>query len=162
MLRRSDSGVEMTTAERIVPLDRSRTFITLSVVLYHSVINYTYFGIGGDRMRSALVDLKSPPLWWHTAYGLSFALFCASMTSTVLAFFLRFSKSSIRLLDVMQPSAYGIYLLHFIPLIWLQYFISDPAWPAFVKFAVVFAGTLSLSWAATIALRWIPVVARMI
>ena len=154
MLRRSDSGVEMTTAERIVPLDRSRTFITLSVVLYHSVINYTYFGIGGDRMRSALVDLKSPPLWWHTAYGLSFALF--------YAFFQRFSKSSIRLLDVMQPSAYGIYLLHFIPLIWLQYFISDPAWPAFVKFAVVFAGTLSLSWAATIALRWIPVVARMI
>ena len=32
----------------------------------------------------------------------------------------------------------------------------------FVKFAVVFAGTLSSSWLATICLRRIPVVARMI
>src|SRR5262249_16865738 len=52
MLRRPD-GVRQETmvAARIVALDRSRTFITLLVVLYHSVINYTYYGIGGDRMR---------------------------------------------------------------------------------------------------------------
>src|ERR1700733_5541137 len=43
--------------ERIVPLDRARTFITLLVVLYHSVINYTHFGIGGDRMRWLGFDL---------------------------------------------------------------------------------------------------------
>src|SRR5258708_738979 len=51
MLERPDSGQKAVVAERIVPLDRSRTFITLLVVLYHSVINYTYYGIGGDRMR---------------------------------------------------------------------------------------------------------------
>ena len=51
MLKRTDGGQEAVVAERIVPLDRSRTFITLLVVLYHSVINYTYYGIGGDRMR---------------------------------------------------------------------------------------------------------------
>jgi Acyltransferase family len=43
-------------AERIVPLDRARTFITLLVVLHHSVINYTYFG-NGDRMRWLGFDL---------------------------------------------------------------------------------------------------------
>jgi hypothetical protein len=43
--------------ERIVSLDRARTFITFLVVLYHSVINYTYFGIGGDRMRWLGFDL---------------------------------------------------------------------------------------------------------
>jgi hypothetical protein len=112
--------------------------------------------------RSGMVDLRSPPLWWHVAYGLAFALFSASMTSAVPAFFLNFATSSIRLLDSMQPSAYGIYLLHFIPLLWLQYLVLDPAWPASVKFAIVFAGTLSLSWAATIALRKIPAIARMI
>src|ERR1700747_618744 len=46
-----------TPTERIVPLDRARTFITFSVVLYHSVINYTYYGIGGDRMRWLGFDL---------------------------------------------------------------------------------------------------------
>ena len=52
MLKRPESGGQTAiVVERIVPLDRSRTSITLLVVLYHSVINYTYYGIGGDRMR---------------------------------------------------------------------------------------------------------------
>jgi hypothetical protein len=109
-----------------------------------------------------LADFNSPPLWWRTAYGLAFAMFSAAMTFTVPAVFLRFARSSLWLLDAMQPSAYGIYLLHFIFLIWLQYIVYDPAFPAFVKFAIVFAGTLSMSWALTVLLRKIPVVARTI
>jgi surface polysaccharide O-acyltransferase-like enzyme len=112
--------------------------------------------------HSGLIDLNAPPLWWHTAYGLAFAAFSAAMTFTVPAFFLRFERSSFRLLDAMQPQAYGIYLVHFLPLIWLQYLVYDPGLPAVVKFAVVFAGTLSLSWALTMLLRKIPVVARTI
>ena len=95
-------------------------------------------------------------------YGLAFAAFSAAMTFTVPAVFLRFGRSSFRLLDAMQPQAYGIYLVHFLPLIWLQYLVYDPAFPAWVKFAIVFSGTLSLSWALTVLLRKIPVVARMI
>ena len=53
---------------------------------------------------SALLDLNSPPLWWHTAYGLAFAMFSAAMTFTVPAVFLRFGRSSFALLDAMQPS----------------------------------------------------------
>jgi hypothetical protein len=63
--------------------------------------------------------------------------------------------------ELAQP-VYGIYLLHFIPLIWLQYVVYDPAFPAFVKFAIVFTGTLSMSWALTVLLRKITVAARMI
>src|ERR1700752_1742742 len=58
MLKRPDDTLHaVSTTARIVALDRSRTFITLSVVLYHSVINYTHFGIGGDRMRWIGFDL---------------------------------------------------------------------------------------------------------
>jgi hypothetical protein len=63
------------------------------------------------------------------------------MTFVVPAVFLRFDRSSFWLLDAMRPSAYGafptfvkfaigIYLLHFIPLIWLQYAVYDPGSPA--------------------------------
>ena len=86
----------------------------------------------------------------------------AAMTFTVPAVFLRFERSSFGLLDAMRPSAYGIYLLHFIPLIWLQYAVYDPAFPAFAKFAIVFTGTLSISWALTVLLRKMSTVARMI
>jgi surface polysaccharide O-acyltransferase-like enzyme len=75
---------------------------------------------------------------------------------------LRFAKFSWRLLDALQPAAYGIYLLHYIFIIWLQYAVYDYSLSAGVKFAIVFAGTLSMSWVLTVILRKIPVVARMI
>ncbi len=57
MLRISD-GIDPTamTAGRIVALDRARTFVTLLVLLHHSVVNYTYFG-AGDSMRWLGFDL---------------------------------------------------------------------------------------------------------
>jgi hypothetical protein len=50
----------------------------------------------------------------------------------------------------------------FIFIIWLQYTVHDYSFSAFVKFAIVFAGTWAGSWALVLALRKIPVVARMI
>jgi surface polysaccharide O-acyltransferase-like enzyme len=84
------------------------------------------------------------------------------MTFAVPAMFLHAARSKVWLLDAMQKQAYGIYLVHFIPLIWMQYVLTDPPLPAFVKFMMVLAVTLSTSWAATMALRKIPAVARII
>ena len=84
------------------------------------------------------------------------------MTFVVLAVFMAFAASGVRLLDAMQPQAYGIFLVHYIFIIWLQYAVYDYAWPAFVKFAIVLGGTLALSWAVTALLRKIPIVARTI
>ena len=106
--------------------------------------------------------LDGPPPVWQVGYGLAFALFSGAMVFAVPAILLRFAKSGWGLLDALQPSAYGIFLLHYIFILWLQYAVYDFSWPAVVKFAIVFAGTLSLSWGLTVALRRIPVVARMI
>ena len=96
------------------------------------------------------------------AYGLAFAMFSAAMALTVLAASLRLAQTNLRLLDAMQPSAYGIYLLHYVFIIWLQYAVYDPPFPAVVKFAIVFTGTLSMSWALTVLLRKVPALGRMI
>ena len=57
MLRAIDEGGRtQVAAGRIVALDRARTFITLLVVIHHSVVNYTYFG-NGDSMRWLGFDL---------------------------------------------------------------------------------------------------------
>jgi peptidoglycan/LPS O-acetylase OafA/YrhL len=109
-----------------------------------------------------ITNFASPPLSWKAAYGLAFAMFSAAMAFTVPATSLRLAQSSLRLLDAMQPSAYGIYLLHYVFIIWLQYAVYDTSFPAAIKAAIVFAGTLSGSWALTVLLRKIPVVARMI
>src|SRR5262249_30424038 len=78
------------------------------------------------------VDFNAPPLWWRADYGLAFALFSAAMAFAEPAFFLRFANTPMRLLDAMRPSAYGIYLVHYIFIIYLQYAVFAPAWPAFV------------------------------
>jgi surface polysaccharide O-acyltransferase-like enzyme len=109
-----------------------------------------------------VADFDSPPLVWKLGYGLAFAAYSAAMAFTVMAIFLRFAKSSWHLLDALQPSAYGIYLLHYIFIIWLQYTVYETAFPAFVKFAIVLSGTFSMSWALTAMLRKNPTVARMI
>jgi surface polysaccharide O-acyltransferase-like enzyme len=67
-----------------------------------------------------------------------------------------------KLLDALRPSAYGIFLVHYIFIIWLQYAVYDLELPAGIKFAIVLAGTFSMSWAVVVMLRKIPIVARMI
>jgi len=109
-----------------------------------------------------IADLNAPPLWWRGAYGLAFAMFSAAMTLAVPATFVYAARLRLDLLDAIQPSAYGIFLLHYIFIIWLQYNVYDPVWSAFLKFAIVFFGTLSLSWAMTLSLRRIPLVARVL
>src|SRR5258708_11686031 len=57
MLRKPDGSDQATMATgRIVAFDRARTFITLLVVIHHSVVNFTHFG-NGDRIRWLGFDL---------------------------------------------------------------------------------------------------------
>jgi surface polysaccharide O-acyltransferase-like enzyme len=131
-------------------------WLAFAVLFYGAILLLVY------AHHNWIADFNSPALWWKTAYGVAFAMFSAAMAFTVPATSLRLSRSSLRLLDAMQPSAYGIYLLHYMFIIWLQYVVFDPAFPAGIKAAIVFVGTLSGSWALTVLLRKIPFVARMI
>lgn len=57
MLRDTDTGAHIEAeTSRMVAFDRARTFITLLVLIHHSVVNYTHFG-DGDRMRWLGFDL---------------------------------------------------------------------------------------------------------
>src|SRR6266536_5738501 len=57
MLRKTGGNDQTATAAtRIVALDRARSFITLLVLIHHSVVNYTHFG-SGDNMRWLGFDL---------------------------------------------------------------------------------------------------------
>jgi surface polysaccharide O-acyltransferase-like enzyme len=131
-------------------------WLALAVLLYGAILLLVY------AHHNWIADFRSPAPWWTTVYGVAFASFSAAMAFTVPATSLRLAHSSLKLLDAMQPSAYGIYLTHYVFIIWLQYLVYDPAFPAGVKAGIVFAGTLGGSWLLTIALRKIPAVARMI
>jgi surface polysaccharide O-acyltransferase-like enzyme len=131
-------------------------WLAFAVLFYGAILLLVY------AHHNWIADFASPALWWRTAYGIAFALFSAAMAFTIPATSLRLARSSLSLLDAMQPSAYGIYHLHYVFIIWLQYVVYEPAFPAAIKAAIVFIGTLSGSWVLTVLLRRIPLVARMI
>ena len=102
------------------------------------------------------------PDWYEASYGLFFVAFSAAILLAILAYFLRFKQSGWSVLDPMQGDAYGIFLVHYPIVLWLQYWLFDFDLPAIVKAAVAFVLTVALSWAATAALRKIPGATRVL
>jgi hypothetical protein len=102
------------------------------------------------------------PDWYEASYGLFFVAFSAAMLLAILGYFLRFKRSGLSILDPMQADAYGMFLVHYPIVLWLQYWLFDFDLPAIVKAVVAFVLTVALSWAATAALRRIPGVTRVL
>ena len=102
------------------------------------------------------------PDWYEASYGLFFAAFSVTIMFAILAYFLRFKRSGWSILDPMQGEAYGMFLVHYPIVLWIQYWLFDVDVPAVVKVMVVFVLTVALSWAATAALRKIPGATRVL
>src|SRR6476659_8570712 len=112
--------------------------------------------------REVLGNPPVLPAWYEASYGLFFVAFSAAILLAILAYFLRFKRSGWSVLDPMQPDAYGIFLVHYPIVLWLQYWLFDYDLPAIVKAAIAFVLTVALSWALTTALRKIPGAKRIL
>lgn len=56
----------------------------------------------------------------------------------------------------LRRNAYGIYLVHYVVVIWLQYAMLRVAWPGLAKAAVVTGAGIAISWGLAAALRRVP------
>jgi len=103
------------------------------------------------------------PLGLQLAGDVSYVVACGASCLFVIALCLRFGRRSVPLLDSLKDCAYGIYLIHYVFIIWLQYLMLAAPVPAIVKASVVFVGTLLLSWSVVAAAaRRMPQVAYVI
>ncbi len=109
-----------------------------------------------------LTYATSAPLTLQIAADVSFALAGAGGCFFVMAACLRFGAVRSRLFDGLSKNALGIYLLHYAPLVWLQYALLDAPLFAIAKAMIVFGGTLLLAFAATAAIRFVPFGSRLI
>jgi hypothetical protein len=112
--------------------------------------------------REVLGNPAVLPAWYEASYGLFFVAFSAAILLAILAYFLRFNRSGWSVLDPMQPDAYGIFLVHYPIVLWLQYWLFDYDLPAIVKALVALVLTIAFSWAVTRALRMIPGATRVL
>jgi len=113
-------------------------------------------------MSQIVADPTGALLPWQIAAALSFLLACFASCFFTLGVAVRFAQFRTRLFDSLKENAYGMYLIHYLFIVWLQFAMLATNLPAILKAAVVFAGTLALSWAATAALRQVSAVAQII
>lgn len=102
------------------------------------------------------------PFWRQVITAIAWVLSCTAGTLCLLALFLRFGHMRIRIMDSLCQNSYGIYLVHYVFVIWLQYFLLRAHLAALAKGSIVFLGALGLSWASVAALRRLPDVAQII
>jgi hypothetical protein len=99
---------------------------------------------------------------WEAIGAVGFVLSCAASSCAMLAVFLRFARRSSAIADSLRNNAYGIFLVHYAFVSWLQYSLLSSAVGAVTKAVIVTAGALVLSWATSAALRTIPAVRRVV
>jgi hypothetical protein len=99
------------------------------------------------------------PFAVEIAADLSFVLACATGYLFPIVISLHFAAKHSRLLDSLSANAYGLYY-NFV--VRLQYALLGAALFAAIKAAIVFGGTLVLSWIAVLAVRRISFGAQLI
>ncbi len=123
-----------------------------------ALISFTVALVLGILIMTSHVGSKP----WEALGGFAFVLSSAASSLAFLALFARFAGRRVRALDSLRDNAYGIYLVHYAFVSWLQLALLKATLSAPVKGAVVILGALALSWIASRLLRSVPGVARVI
>lgn len=118
------------------------------------------FVIAAGLTIAATTNLQSQA--WAAAAHAGFVVSCAAISFAFLAAFLRFANKQSGMLDSLRRNSYGIYLLHYAFVSWLQYALLPTGMPGLAKFAISFLGAVALSWTTAAALRRIPAIARVV
>jgi peptidoglycan/LPS O-acetylase OafA/YrhL len=109
---------------------------------------------------AAMSNLESQAL--AVLMNAGFVLSCAASGFAFLALFARFFRSRSRLFDSLSRNSYGIYIVHYAFVSWVQYALLPASLPAAAKGLIVSVAALGLSWVTTSVLRRIPAVARVV
>ncbi len=111
---------------------------------------------------TALTMPHGASLGIEIAADMSFVPACAAGCFFFIAICLRFATGYSRLLGYLSANAYGLYLVHYVFIVWLQYVLLAAPLFAIAKAAIVFGGTLALSMATTFAVQRFSWGARLI
>jgi surface polysaccharide O-acyltransferase-like enzyme len=90
---------------------------------------------------------------WEAIADFGFVVSCAAATFAFLGTFIRFTKKRHPLWESLRDNSYGIYLIHYVIVSWLQYSLLKISLSAPAKGLVVFAGALTVGWILVAARR---------
>jgi hypothetical protein len=150
-------GIERSIVREDGPL--ARRWVVWPIVAFVAFAIASAIAIGA---ATSITAGKGSIAGWEAIGAVGFTLSCAASSCAMLALFLRFARRAHALGDSLRDNAYGIYLVHYGFVSWLQYSILSSSLSALPKAAIVTLGALALSWGTSAALRSIPSVRRIV
>jgi surface polysaccharide O-acyltransferase-like enzyme len=99
---------------------------------------------------------------YQVALSVTFAVSCAGASLGSLGAFRRLVRRPRPIFDSVSSNSYGIYLIHYAFVLWIQFALIAVSWPPWIKFGVAFIGGFGLSWGTSALLRQISAVRRIL
>jgi glucans biosynthesis protein C len=111
-----------------------------------SMVCYFIFGfyalLAQDLVKTGKMDRETADF----IFSLLFVGSCIASSLAFIAVFRKRINASGKWWKSLSANAYGIYLVHYIFVTWIQFVLLNLPVPVIVKFALVFLGALLLSW----------------
>jgi peptidoglycan/LPS O-acetylase OafA/YrhL len=102
------------------------------------------------------------PLTLRLLSDLTLVLCCGTISFAFIALFRRFAIARQPVFDSVSASSYGMYLIHYPVVVWLQFALLTVALGPIAKGAIVYVGAVTLTWGIVVALRRDPMIARVV
>ena len=87
---------------------------------------------------------------------------CGANSFVLLALFVRFVTRRNPIFGSLSDNEYGMYLIHYMFVSWLQMALLVIALGPITKTIAVFSGVLLLSWGTSAGLRGVPAIGRIV
>jgi hypothetical protein len=108
-----------------------------------------------------LISLYGAGLSWLVV-NMLYALAGFALVVSLVQFAKRFLQRQNNVMDNLAKDSYGIYLIHYTIVVWLQFALSRILFPGSFKPWLVFLFAIPLSWIAADGLRRLPLVKRLL
>ena len=124
------------------------------------LLAYTCLKLVGPPIGALADNGRITEIQARLLYRPVWALSCTASCIAFLAVFRRRVHRARKTWDSLAANAYGIYLVHYIFVLWCQFLLLPVALPAVAKFALTFVGALLLSWLLTAQARKIGIIRK--
>ena len=140
--------------------DKSKFILKWPLWLAGCILAYTLLKLSEPVLDKMLAQHQLNRLQARLVYRSIWSLSCTLSSIFFLILFKNLFHRINSLWELLSANAYGIYLVHYIFVLWCQYYLLDFSLPAVVKFLITFIFAVTASWFVTYLFRKNKIIAK--
>lgn len=127
-----------------------------------AIFTYVVLKLSEAPLKEMYAQKGSNPLLIVLIYRSIWTLSCTLSSIALISLFRKLFSHANRFWQSLSENAYGIYLIHYIFVIWCQFLLLEAGLPVVIKFSISFVVSMGASWSLIYLIRKIKMVARIL